>query len=124
MTISEIIKNVEMVRDDLYERSNGCMCQRYVLTDAVIALQELTKTVNGLCDELEKREWVYVNSDNFHLPNDKETVLAEFAVKQEWDELPETYYFVCYYKEDGMRWINPIDGEPVTDKLIAWKYII
>ena len=124
MTISEIIKNVEMVRDDLYERSNGCMCQRYVLTDAVIALQELTKTVNGLCDELEKREWVSVNSENFHLPNDRETVLAEFVEKQEWDELSETYYLVCKYDNKKGEWKREIDNGLILDKLIAWKYII
>ncbi len=118
MTIDEIIKGIEMVRDDLCEMRFGTACQRYVLADVVSEMTKLKDTVQQLCDEMDKNDWIVPECDNFHYPDNGKAVLAEFVSASEL----EAYYLVAHFDPDG--WHRAIDNEPILDKMTAWKPII
>lgn len=119
MTIDEIIKKIEMVRDDLCDSADGARCQAAILAEAAAGLDDVKKTSEELLNRLEQEEWKTKG-----LPDKDEEVLAEFAVKQEWDELPEAYYLVCRFDREKEEWRRAIDNDLILDRLIAWKRII
>ena len=119
MTIDEIIKKVEMVRDDLCDVADGARCQAFVLAEAVKGLEDTKKTTEGLLSRLEDENW--------HLaPPDEPVgaVLGEFSAKPIQDGLPEAYYLVCKYDIEKDEWKRAIDNDLILDRLIAWKRII
>ena len=119
MTIDEIIKKVEMVRDDLCDVADGARCQAFVLAEAVKGLEDTKKTTEDLLSRLEDEDW------HFAPPQEEVgAVLAEFSVKPIKDEPPEVYYLVCKYDIEKDEWKRAIDDDLILDRLIAWKRII
>lgn len=116
MTIDEIIRSVEMVRDDLAD-ADGTACQREILRQAVTGITELKETTQKLCDELDKETWFELGKHDFRYPQTGEVVLVKFTTST-----PSMYYLVAKY-EGEEQWSRAIDDEPIYDQFAKWKYI-
>lgn len=120
-TIDEMIKDLEMVKDDLYDHDFRTMADK--ITEVVKELDEFKPTVEHLIDEVESHAW-YDSSYPFNVPEGYLPVLARFeANEKEKDTVFSRYYLVAQFETAAQKWTRAIDHEPINDKVVRWKYI-
>ena len=120
-TIDETIRQLEMVKDDLYDHDFRTMADK--INEAIKELDDLKATFKTLLDEADRHAWYFVG-EPFDLPPGYVQVLAQFeTIGATEDGCNHRYNLVAQYETAGNVWTRAIDHEPIHDRLVKWKYI-
>ena len=118
----DVIKDIEMVADDLYDMANGndvtaggYRSMATVLRMAVLKVNELIIDYKAMDEHNSRLAW---NKDKSAIPPYKDVLLMLSPSK-----LDKAYCLVGQLESSTGTYVRAIDKEPILDQIIAWKEI-